>query len=106
MVEPWAASDDEFVKRAAFALLWALALHDKTATDDRFLAGLRLIEREAVDNRRFVTKALAMAMRAIDHRNHELQAATAAVSHWLSSSPDQAARRVGRATRTGGSKGG
>ena len=43
----WARRRREFVKRAAFALLAALALHDKTAPDSRFHTGLGLVERAA-----------------------------------------------------------
>src|SRR5262245_43745413 len=36
-VDQWATRRDEFVNRAAFALLASLALHDKKASDDEFL---------------------------------------------------------------------
>ena len=41
----------EFEKRAAFALLAALALHDKAAPDARFRTSLRLIAAAATDER-------------------------------------------------------
>ena len=50
---------------AAFALLWSLSVHDKTAPDARFLEGLALIEKYAKDDRNFVRKAVNMALRAI-----------------------------------------
>ena len=52
-VEP---QEGEFEKRAAFALLWSLALHDKRANDGQFVAGLELIERAGDDDRKFVKK--------------------------------------------------
>lgn len=48
-VEAWSGGRGEFVKRTAFALLWSLALHDKTSGDEPFLRALRLVEREAAD---------------------------------------------------------
>ena len=36
---------DEFGKRAAFALLWGLTVHDKRADDESFLQALLLVER-------------------------------------------------------------
>jgi len=39
-VEQWHDQSGEFVKRAAFALLASLALHDKLATDKLFVRGL------------------------------------------------------------------
>src|SRR6478735_2494769 len=41
-LEPWARDDREFVRRASFALLWSLALHDRSAADAQFVAGLFL----------------------------------------------------------------
>ena len=96
MVDTWASREDEFVKRAAFALLWSLALHDKAASDDRFIHGLTLIEREAADDRNFVTKAIAMSLRAIGRRNAALRSASIEVAERLNASADSAARRIGR----------
>lgn len=44
MMSTWAVDDRQFVKRAGFALLWALALHDRDAPDSSFIEGMRLIE--------------------------------------------------------------
>jgi 3-methyladenine DNA glycosylase AlkD len=65
----WAGRDKEFVKRAGFALMAALAVHDKNAPDQRFLRFLGLIEREAGDPRNFVKKAVNWALRGIGKRN-------------------------------------
>ena len=46
-IRQWASHRDEFVKRAAFALLASVALKDKTATDAQFLRCLPLIEKAA-----------------------------------------------------------
>src|SRR5690349_9813090 len=46
-VDQWAGRRDEFVKRAAFALLASLALHDKETDDAPFRTRLPLIERAA-----------------------------------------------------------
>jgi 3-methyladenine DNA glycosylase AlkD len=46
----WAGRDEEFVKRAGFALMAALSVHDKEADDEAFLAFLPLVEREAGDD--------------------------------------------------------
>ena len=57
-VKQWAQSKEEFIKRGAFALLACVALHDKSADDDRFLEYLPLIESGSDDDRNFVKKAL------------------------------------------------
>lgn len=68
----WSARSREFVKRAGFVLMAALAVHDKTAPDERFKNFLPLIEREAVDERNFVKKAVNWALRQIGKRNRAL----------------------------------
>jgi 3-methyladenine DNA glycosylase AlkD len=79
-VTQWASKREEFPRRAAFALLWALALHDKRSGDEPFVKSLKLIERAAGDKRNFVRKAVDMALRAIAHRNAPLKAKVAEVA--------------------------
>jgi 3-methyladenine DNA glycosylase AlkD len=95
-VEKWATKRDEFGKRAGFALLACLAGHDKTAADERFLAGLVLVENAASDERNFVKKGVSWALRRIATRNPELAAASAAVARRLAASEDPAARWIGK----------
>ena len=71
-VRDWAERDEEFVKRAAFALLACLAWHDKTAADERFVELLPLIKRAATDQRNYVKKAVSWALRTIGKRNAQL----------------------------------
>lgn len=95
-VDAWSRNRAEFVKRAAFALLWGLTVHDKHAGDEPFLHGLHLIERAATDERHFVKKGVNMALRAIGKRNPALNAAATAVARQLADSPDAAARWIGK----------
>ena len=95
-VERWSGRRDEFVKRAAFALLWGLTVHDKVSDDARFLSALELIERGATDERHFVKKAVNMALRAVGKRNRTLHASALAKAKLLSASPSAAASWVGR----------
>ena len=95
-IDKWADRKEEFVKRAAFALLASLALHDKRAPDAPFLARLPLIERAAGDGRNFVKKGVSWALRGIGRRNAALNAAAIEVARRLAASPDAAARWVGK----------
>ncbi len=95
MVARWDRHPGEFQRRTTYALLWSLSVHDKTAADARFLAGLKLIERAATDERHFVKKAVNMALRAIGKRNRRLNEAAVAVSRRLGASGDPTARWVG-----------
>ena len=95
-VEQWSRRREEFVKRAAFATLWGLTVHDKAAADRLFSQGLRLIEREANDDRNFVKKAVNMALRAIGKRKRSLHVSAVAVARRLAASEEPAARWVGK----------
>jgi len=95
-VAQWSSRRNEFEKRAAFALLWSLTVHDNSAGDERFEQGLALIEREAGDDRNFVKKATNMALRAIGKRNRALNAAATVVARRLADSKDETARWVGK----------
>ena len=92
----WSRRRDEFVKRAAFALLASLALHDRTTGDAPFLNGLVLIERAATDERNFVRKGVNWALRGIGERNHALHTAALDVAERLAASDDSTARWIGR----------
>ena len=96
MVDKWSKRRAEFEKRTAFALLWSLSVHDKSAADERLIKGLGLIEREATDERNFVKKAVNMALRATGKRNRALRAAAVAVARRLAGSDDATARWVGK----------
>lgn len=95
-VGQWSRRDEEFVKRAAFALLAGLTVHDKESPDRPFLQSLPLIERAASDDRNFVKKAVSWALRQIGKRNRALHAAALAVARRLAASPRPSARWVGK----------
>jgi 3-methyladenine DNA glycosylase AlkD len=95
-IAKWSGSREEFVKRAAFALLASLALHDKTTADGPFLASLPLIERAAADERNFVKKGVSWALRGVGRRSPALKAAAVTVAGRLAASTEPAARWVGK----------
>jgi 3-methyladenine DNA glycosylase AlkD len=68
----WSHRREEFVKRAAFSLIAYLSYKNKEAPDARFVSFLRIIEREAHDERNFVRKAVNWALRNIGKRNLRL----------------------------------
>ena len=71
----WSHAEPEFVKRAAFALGATLAVHEKAAPDECFVALLGDAERECTDERNMVTKAINWQMRSIGKRSAALNAA-------------------------------
>jgi 3-methyladenine DNA glycosylase AlkD len=95
-VGPWCRRREEFVRRAGFALLGCLALHDRKAQDAKFLKALPLIERGATDERNFVKKGVSWALRGIGHRHAGLRAAAMEVAGRLAASGDATARWIGK----------
>jgi len=95
-VSVWCPRKEEFIKRAGFALLWSLTVHDKTAPDEKFLQGLVLLERGADDDRHFVKKAVNMALRAVGKRNSSLNKAAVTVARRLADSQKPASSWIGK----------
>jgi 3-methyladenine DNA glycosylase AlkD len=95
-VAKWSTSKHEFVKRAAFATLAAVALHDKKAPDEPFLKALPLIERAANDDRNFVKKVVSWALRGYKKRSAPVHRAAIELATRLAASQDRAERWVGK----------
>ncbi len=90
----WTSREEEFVKRAGFALIAVLALHDKKASDDSFAPMLAAIEREAADERNFVKKAVNWALRQIGKRTPALNAAAIATARRIAEQGSKSARWI------------
>jgi 3-methyladenine DNA glycosylase AlkD len=90
----WAGRTREFEKRAGFALMASAAVKDRAAPDDRFLAYLTVIEREATDPRNFVRKGVNWALRQIGKRNRRLHRAAVASAMRIARAEDRTARWV------------
>ncbi len=97
-IRQWADRKPEFEKRAAFALLASVALHDKSADDELFAQCLPLVESAATDERNFVKKSLVWALRSIGERGIALNAAASMVAQRLAATPDATARWIGKTT--------
>ena len=79
----WSERQEEYVKRAAFALMACLAVSDKAAPDRTFLSLLPVIKREASDERKYVRKAVNWALRQIGKRNRPLNRAAIEVARQI-----------------------
>jgi len=90
----WSEREEEFVKRAAFALIACLAWHDKRAEDDQFVKLLLLIKRGATDERNFVKKAVNWALRNIGKRNPNLNKAAIESAKEIQQIDSKAARWI------------
>jgi 3-methyladenine DNA glycosylase AlkD len=72
-INKWSKCKEEFVKRASFALMAALAFHSKDMSDNVFIGFLPIIKREATDESNYVRKAVNWALRQIGKRNNNLK---------------------------------
>jgi 3-methyladenine DNA glycosylase AlkD len=95
-VRAWSTRKGEFEKRAAFALIASMALHDKKGPDAPFLKSLALIERAATDERNFVKKGVSWALRGVGERSAPLNAAAVKLARKLAGSENAAARWIGK----------
>jgi 3-methyladenine DNA glycosylase AlkD len=90
----WSERDAEFVKRAGFALMASLAVHDKAAPTRTFERLLPIIRRESTDDRNFVKKAVNWALRQIGKRNERLRQKAIATAERIATIDSRAARWI------------
>lgn len=90
----WSSANEEFVKRAGFAMMAVLAVHDKKAADKEFEKFLPLIKREATDERNFVKKAVNWALRQIGKRNSALNKKAIKTAQEISKIDSKSARWI------------
>lgn len=90
----WSKREEEFVKRAGFVLMARLAVHDKKADDATFLAFLPLIEKESIDERNMVRKAVNWALRQIGKRSMILHEAAVMTGERIAKRDSKAARWI------------
>lgn len=90
----WSTREEEFVKRAAFAMIAVLAVHDKKADDKKFEEFFPLIIRESIDNRNFVKKAVNWALRQIGKRNLNLNKRAIEVAEEISAIDSRSAKWI------------
>lgn len=65
----WSRIQEEFVRRAGFALMACLAFKDKKAGDEKFKKFFVAIKKHSTDERNYVRKAVNWALRQIGKRN-------------------------------------
>jgi 3-methyladenine DNA glycosylase AlkD len=93
-VSDWSEREEEFVKRAAFALIACLAWHDKQAKDEKFIELLPVIVSGATDERNFVKKAVNWALRNVGKRKLSLNQAALETARKIQQLDAKAARWI------------
>lgn len=95
-VDQWSRREAEFERRAAFALLASMALHDKSGPDVEYRKRLSLVKRYASDERNFVHKGVSWALHGIGCRSPALNADAIQLAEGLAASSDRTERWVGK----------
>lgn len=98
-IRAWTTRRAEFQKRAGFALLASVTLHDRASPDGLFTRFLPIIERGALhppDDRNFVKKAVNWALRAVGARRPGLRGQVTRLARRLANSGVPSARWIGR----------
>ena len=90
----WSGRKNEFEKRAGFALMATLAVHDKNAKDIEFEKFFPFLFRESHDERNFVRKAINWAIRQIGKRNQRLCKKAIKLSEDLLKKDDKSSRWI------------
>lgn len=96
-VRAWATRKPEIERRAAFALLASVALHDRELPDAVFRRTLPLMARAASDERNFVKKGVLWALRGVGGRSPALHAQSVALATRLAASASPSAQWIGKA---------
>jgi len=95
LVRSWSGPGPEFTRRAAFALIAELAVHDRARSDREFLRFLPLIRSAASDDRRYVRKGVSWALRQIGKRSPALRRPALALARVLRHGDSASARWIG-----------
>jgi 3-methyladenine DNA glycosylase AlkD len=96
LVPAWARRKEEFVRRAGFALMAWLPVHDKKATDAKFDSFFELIIKYSDDERNFVRKAVNWALRQLGKRNQALNRKAIATARKVAKIESKTARWIAK----------
>ena len=97
-IKEWPKREEEFVKRAAFATLACIAVHDKEKKDNEFIKFFKIIKKSSTDERNYVKKAVSWALRNIGKRNKNLNKEVVKFAKELEKSNLKSAKWIARDT--------
>lgn len=95
-INEWSTREEEFEKRAAFAILAAYCMADKKAENEVYRAFLPIIKRESTDERLYVKKAVNWALRSIGKRNIDLNKAAVELAEEIVQLDNKAAKWIAK----------
>ncbi|HSV42416.1 MAG TPA: DNA alkylation repair protein, partial [Methanomassiliicoccales archaeon] len=96
VIPDWCGDEREFVRRAGFVMMAALAVKDKNAPLESFLPYIDLMRERSTDQRNNVRKAVNWAIRQIGKRSLAGREMVMPLAEELSVSKDRTARWIGK----------
>jgi 3-methyladenine DNA glycosylase AlkD len=90
----WIERKEEYVKRAGFVMMAAMAIKLKSLPDGEFLSLLKVLPAAAADERNFVKKAVSWALRQIGKRTARLNRSAISTATRIQQLDSRAARWV------------
>lgn len=93
-IADWSEREEEYVRRAAYALIACLAWHDKRTTNAEFIRLFPVIKQGATDERNYVKKAVSWALRNVGKRNRNLNRAAIDLAEEIGRIDSRAARWI------------
>ncbi len=94
--QEWAGREEEYVRRAGFALMAALAFKRHVLPDDDYEPFFALMKRYATDERNFVKKAVNWALRQAGKRNERLLVRAIEVAREIEAMDSRSARWIAK----------
>lgn len=93
-IDEWSRREQEYVRRAAYALIACLAWHERETRNEKFIGLFPVIRRGATDERNYVKKAVSWALRNIGKRNRRLNRAALEAAEEIGRLNSRAARWI------------
>jgi len=90
----WCRRPEEFVRRAGFVIIAALAVHNRQLSDQQFREFFPLLLEAANDERNYVKKAVNWSLRQMGKRNLSLHEAAISLAGQIRAIPSKAARWI------------
>ena len=95
-IHSWAAREEAFVRRTAFATIAAMAFKNKKLSDEDFEPYFELMLMHSNDSRNFVKKSVNWALRQVGKRNTKLNARAIEVANKILATDSPSARWIAR----------
>lgn len=90
LITLWVGAEETYKKRAAFTLMSASVVHDKSITGDVLSDYLRLISEHSCDEREHVKKAVSTALREIGKKDFNFNEKAILLAHEMKDSDNKA----------------